>query len=85
MLPHLQLVEKSAAILCVKKVVHMPVVCNYRCRVVHTQCRKLGEFFRSCSTRQGRRYPCGEAEAVSHGPDCSAGHGDSAVALGQGA
>ena len=26
-------------------------------------------------------HPCHDAEAVSHGPDCSAGHGDSPVAL----
>ena len=31
MLPHLQLVEKNAAILFVNKVVHMPVVYNDRC------------------------------------------------------
>ena len=30
---------------------------------------------------QGRRHPCRDAEADPHGPDCSADHRDSAVAV----
>ena len=62
--------------------VDMPVVFNDRCPVL--PCLENCGFSTVPALRQGRRHACRDAEAVFHGPDYSADHGDFPVALGQG-
>ena len=63
-------------------VIDMPVVCNDRCRWVH---RAVNCGFSAVAAhQQGRLHPCRGGVADSHGPDCSADHGDSPVDRGQG-